>query len=81
MIDSGELEGLSPQQVFVLGWEACSIWESMLPHQDNLSVEQNIRIGNVRRVKAMCQKLGWKWSFDRMDGESENWVRMKIEKD
>lgn len=58
-IDGHQLDDLTPQQIFVLGFEMAQIWHALSEPGDALRVEMMIRPGNVYRARAACKKLGW----------------------
>lgn len=58
-IDGHQLDGLSPQEIFVLGFEMAQIWRALSEPGDVLRVELMIRPSNVYRARAACKKLGW----------------------
>lgn len=59
-IDNGELAGLSPQQIFVLGWEFCNIQRLL---DSGNSFELMFHSDNEMRVRKMVEGRGVTFSI------------------
>ena len=76
-IDRDELDGLTPQQCFVLGYELAQV-DSLLRQPDAFS--KPIHSANRERISKRCVAAGrphfWEWM---PDDKSENWLYLKVE--
>lgn len=71
-IDHGELDGLSAQQCFVLGYELAQV--ERLLSQDT-SIRKPINADNRLRIEAACRESGRKYQISWMPGDqSESWM-------
>lgn len=76
-IDDGELDGLTPQECFVLGYELASICAEA-EHSDG-ELSKLIHAENLERIKAALRKRGREFSFEFMaEDQSEMWVQLTI---
>jgi len=69
-IDDGGLDGLSPQQVFVLGCEFVSIYESLSHAMDSGSTAFSfvVRPDNRDRLERACEKFRFAAKFSPFMG-------------
>lgn len=75
-IDNGELDGLTPQQIFVLGFEACQI-DDILSRDD--AAEKLVHAGSADRIRRWCDEDGREYSLTYMeDDQSENWMKFTL---
>lgn len=75
-IDNGELEGMTPQLCFALGYEL-GIIESLL--QTKMPFDHTIHGENIDRVEKSCQTAGVAFDFKWMPGDSsETWVTLRV---
>lgn len=72
-IDGHQLDGLTPQEIFVLGFEMAQIWER-LSDMDGVRVKLAIRPGNLYRARTACAKLGWSMTSQMI---ADNWVEIE----
>lgn len=56
-IDHGELDGLTPQEVFTLGVE-WQLFRGQLEHPDVEAFQFQAHTANAERLKAMCKRHG-----------------------
>lgn len=76
-IDDGQLDGLSPQECFVLGYELAAI-DHMLtrPHRISLPVHA----ANKDRIAKSCEASHRVWRlFWPPDDVSETWLQLDVE--
>lgn len=66
-IDDGELDGLTPQEIFVLGFEFCSIYGSILEGGAWDQYSRPFHSENEPRVRKMCEHLGVDYSIQAHD--------------
>ncbi len=75
-IDSGQLDGLTPQQCFVLGYELALVDESLKACG---AFERLIHAENKDRITAECDKQGRGYTVVWMQGDSsESWMTLKV---
>lgn len=75
-IDDGELEGLTPQECFVLGYEMAEV--SALADKDE-GFQKMVHAQNNQRLKAALAKRGREFSFVWMEGDrSESWQTLTV---
>lgn len=76
-IDNGELDGLSPQECFVLGYELAQIHE-LAEHVDGFS--KTVHATNQPRIEDSLRRRGrefsWMWPSD---DPSESWLYLNVE--
>lgn len=77
MCDNGELDGLTPQQIFVLGYEMCQVGEMI----DSISAASKpVHSRNQDRIRQWCEKSGRKYTLTYMpDDPSEDWMLFRVE--
>ena len=77
LIDDGQLDGMTPQQCFVLGYELHTVVKvaECCDHE----VDMTVHAENVERVEAFltARHRGWSWMWPS-DDVSESWVYLKI---
>lgn len=76
-IDDGELDGLSPQECFVLGYELCEIHSlAAIPDQE---ITKTVHAANKDRIEASLIRRGrpflLRWPQDDV---SESWMYLTI---
>lgn len=75
-IDDGKLDGLSPQQCFVLGYELCMI-DRLLESGEGFA--RTIHAENEHRIKFACNKARRYVEMEWMaDDASESWMTMTV---
>ena len=74
-IDKGELEGLSPQQVFCLGYELADI-DAWLRYDPRPLENKPVHSDNVERIKSALQNSGRKWKLTWLN---DDWLRLDVE--
>lgn len=76
-IDDGQLDGLSPQQCFVLGYELAQIDALLeLPH----AISRPVHAANRRRIKRSCGDSGRCYSLTwASDDVSESWMQLEVQ--
>jgi hypothetical protein len=68
-IDNGELDGISPQNIFCMGYEFCQVRDMLVSgetiskpvHSDNASRIKRMCIRQRRLVKIDTMRDGWSW--------------------
>lgn len=77
-IDAGELDDLSPQQCFVLGYELAQV-HRLADHITERDTEKTVHAANRERIEAaLCargRQFSWTWPHD---DQSEAWVFLTI---
>ena len=79
-IDSGELDGLTPQDCFVLGYELATIHAMAETIAANETIAMHlVHAANKSRIEAALQKRrrGYQWTWPS-DDVSEAWVYLTI---
>jgi len=77
-IDHGELDGESPQECFVLGYELASI-NAMLESPKPI-VSQPVHARNKDRIEKRCIASGRQFSLGWFpDDPSESWMLLNVE--
>lgn len=77
-IDNGELDGLRPQEVFVLGYELAQVDAAMKAFR--IGSTWLVHAENQQRIQAYADKLGRKVTFTWMENDvSESWLNLTIE--
>lgn len=75
-IDNGELDGMTPQECFVLGYELAEV-DYML--QDGGPVLKIVHAENRDRLIKSCQDLGRECFLTWMEGDSsESWMMLEV---
>ena len=76
-IDNGELDGMSAQQCFVLGYELAQI-DHMLA--TGKKIYQPVHSDNRARIESSCQDDGRPFRLAWMPGDSsESWLLLEVE--
>lgn len=75
-IDDGELDGLTPQQCFVLGVEWATFRHAM---QSGDEIGMMIHAENCQRIKAMTERHGRRFTAQFHDDAGESWVSIHVE--
>lgn len=74
-IDDGELDGLSSQQCFVLGYELAQI-DSLLSSKN--AIRKPVNADNRARIEAACRDSGREFRLTWMPGDlSESWMLLE----
>lgn len=77
-IDGDELNGMTPQQVFVLGYELADI--SRRAEFSSEGWSQPVQSANADRIRRALGKRGREWRFVwPKDDRSESWVDLFVE--
>lgn len=75
-IDHGELDGIRPQQCFVLGYELALI-DNLLAGDDE--IVRPVNAENRERVQAACKEAGREYRIQWMPGDqSESWLLLEV---
>jgi hypothetical protein len=75
-IDDGELDGLSSQQCFVLGYELAQI-DHLLEKADGIS--KPVHADNRERIEAACDDAGRPHRLNWLPGDSsESWLFLEV---
>ncbi len=75
-VDNGELDGLSPHQIFVLGYELALIDEALkLPE----GISKPVRADNRQRIESECKRLNRPFTLSWMEEDmSEEWLWLEV---
>lgn len=75
-IDSGELDGISPHECFVLGYELSQIDELLkLPE----AINRPVHAQNKERIEKACKEAGRIYKIDWMNEDSsESWLNLSV---
>jgi hypothetical protein len=73
-IDNDELAGISPQNVFCMGYECCLIAHS-LDDETGGAFSRPIHADNASRVKRMCIRRGRKFKIEPC---AEGWCSLVV---
>jgi len=75
-IDNGELDGLSAQQCFVLGYELAIVDEQL---KQPAAFSRPVHAENHDRIESACEKSGRRYSLGWMqDDVSEDWMHLTV---
>jgi hypothetical protein len=75
-IDSGELDGLSSQQCFVLGYELADI-DHLLKAGDG--IHKPVHADNRQRIEAACRDVSRPYHLTWLPGDSsESWLLLEV---
>lgn len=75
-IDDGELDGLSSQQCFVLGYELAQI-DHLLACKDG--IRKPVNADNRLRIEAACRDVGRPFRLNWLAGDtSESWMLLEV---
>ena len=70
-IDQGQLDGMTKEQCFVLGYEVAMIDQLL---DTGVAFEKPVHSANRDRIAAECQRRGRAFNIDWMEGDrSEDW--------
>jgi hypothetical protein len=76
-IDDGQLDGLRPQEIFVLGYELALVDEAL---KTGGAFEKLIHAENWGRIKMECSRQGRQCRLTWMAGDvSESWAVLKVD--
>lgn len=76
-IDDGQLDGMSPQQCFVLGYELAAV-DCFLKLAPRIS--QTVHAANKERIEKACRDAGREFRLTWMEGDvSEEWMVLTVE--
>lgn len=75
-IDNGELDGLRPQEVFVLGYELAQI-DHLLERDD--PIHKPVHADNRARIETACKDAGRPRRLTWLPGDSsESWLLLEV---
>lgn len=75
-IDNGELDGLTPQQCFVLGYELAQI-DTLLA--GNEEINKPFNADNRTRIESACRDSGRPFAIQWLPGDvSESWMQVRV---
>ncbi len=76
-IDDGQLDGMTPQQCFVLGYELAA-GDCLLKMSPQLS--QKVHAANKERIEKACKDAGRSFRLTWMGGDvSETWMLLTVD--
>ena len=77
-IDDGELDGLSSQQCFVLGYELAQIDHLLASGEE---IRKPVHADNRARIEAACRDATREFRLTWLQGdESESWLLLEVSK-
>ena len=74
-IDQGELDGVTPQVVFCLGFEFCQF---RIKFDGGGPLRETVHTENVSRLKRMCIRRGRKFSAVPCPGAETEWTFLDV---
>jgi len=75
-IDNGELDGLTAQEVFVLGYELAQIDQSLTVHEP---FGRLVHADNRARIESACRDAAREFTLAWLEGdESESWLWLAV---
>ena len=75
-IDNGELDAMSPQQCFVLGYELAQVDGLLAMDQE---INKPFNADNRSRIEAACRESGRQYRIQWLQGdESESWMQLQV---
>ena len=75
-IDDGELDALSSQQCFVLGYELAQI-DHLL--ESGEGIDKPVNADNRQRIEAACREAGRPHQLTWLQGDSsESWLHLQV---
>jgi hypothetical protein len=76
-IDNGELDGLRPQDCFVLGYELAQVDQLLKATQQ---IRQPVHADNRMRIESACEDAGRPYRLTWLEGDaSESWMLLEVE--
>ena len=76
-VDHGELDGMTPQECFVLGYELAQI-DSIL--KQNTEIRQPVHACNQARIAKSCNDANRAFRLNWMRGDvSESWMLLEVD--
>jgi len=76
-IDNGELEGMTPQQIFVLGYELAQL--DHLIDKCKYGFTKMFHAANIERLELKLKSCDRGWEIRWMDSDqSEEWVMLSV---
>lgn len=76
-IDHGELDGLRPQECFVLGYELAQVDQLL---QGTARIRQPVHAANRSRIESSCIKSGRAYALTWLPGDvSESWLLLEVQ--
>jgi hypothetical protein len=76
-IDDGELDGLSPQQCFVLGYELAQIDAAL---EAGNVISKLVHAANRERISKACRDAGVPFTLEWCkDDTSESWMILEVD--
>jgi hypothetical protein len=76
-IDHGELDGLQPNECFVLGYELALI-DELVKKPD--AIAKPVHVENRERIEKSCRAAGRKFVLNWMEGDSsESWLWLAVD--
>lgn len=75
--DNGELDGLTVQECFVLGFELCTIERNL---KDSRGFSQKVNSANRDRIAEACTDAGRQFKMTWIEDQSEAWLQLKVKR-
>ncbi len=76
-IDNGELDEMSPQQCFVLGFELAQVDELL---KQKSAISRPVHAENQRRIEKSCQDAGRRFRLNWMPADpTESWLQLEVD--
>lgn len=74
-IDDGQLDGLSPQQVFVLGVEFGRLYQDVTEVGEDVGTQ--VHVENLDRIERLARQEGWVLHVRARD---DHWATVRLER-
>ncbi len=75
-IDNGELDGLRPQDCFVLGYELAQVDQLL---KGTTGIRQPVHADNRERIESACNDAGRPFQLAWLSGDvSESWLLLEV---
>jgi hypothetical protein len=75
-IDNGELDGLRPQECFVLGYELAQVDQLLKATPE---IERPVHANNRSRIESACEDAGRPYQLTWLSGDvSESWLQLEV---
>lgn len=75
-IDNGELDGLRPQDCFVLGYELAQVDQLL---KATAEIRQPVHADNRARIESACKDAGRPYRLTWLPGDaSESWLLLEV---